>query len=140
MSPEDSELVERAAVARLATVGRDSRPHLVPVVYIVDNGRLIVPLDSKKKSVRPELLKRVRNIRNNPRVCILIDEYHDEWKKLRFVLINGSARMGRWSEKELAQARWKLALKYPQYKTFDPGELCIVITPDRAVGWKNSSQ
>ncbi len=137
MSPADSELLGRAPVARLATVDRYSRPHLVPVVYVEHNGLLIVPLDSKKKSVRPDLLKRVRNIKGNPRVCLLVDEYHNDWKKLRFVMVHGSARLGKWSEKELAQARAKSTLKYRQYETFDPGEFCIVITPDNVVTWKN---
>ena len=44
---------------------------------------------------RPAGLKRVRNIRANPRVALLIDHYEEDWARLRFVDGPGSRRAAR---------------------------------------------
>lgn len=58
-------IIDKATVARLATVDSECKPHLIPVVFI--------PLDEKTKRSKPENLKRIKNIQQNPNVALLID-------------------------------------------------------------------
>ena len=43
---------ERERVARLATVGPDGRPHVVPICFALDGDTLYTAVDSKPKSTR----------------------------------------------------------------------------------------
>ena len=80
-------------MARLATVDSENKPHLVPVVFVFDGKYYYVPLDEKIKKDKPERLKRVKNIQRNPNVVLLIDEYNEDWSKLRFIMIQGRASL-----------------------------------------------
>ncbi|HEU4984991.1 MAG TPA: TIGR03668 family PPOX class F420-dependent oxidoreductase [Nitrososphaera sp.] len=142
IAPDVKELVERARVARLATVDSESRPHLVPVVFVFDGSCFFVPIDEKKKTVKPEKLKRVRNIQGNPNVTLLIDEYYDDddWTRLAFVMIQGKASIASKTQGgiRLQKVYKKLIAKYPQYQKVGPGESCIVIRPEKVTSWRNS--
>ena len=60
-----------ARVARLATVGTDGRPHVVPICFALDGDTLYTAVDAKPKSTRA--LRRLANIEADPRVEIVID-------------------------------------------------------------------
>src|SRR5262249_46679322 len=47
--------------------------------------------DEKPKNVPADQLKRVRNIKANPSVAMVIDEYSENWDELRYVLLSGLA-------------------------------------------------
>ena len=66
-----------AQVARLATAGADGQPYLVPVTFAVDDDLIYITVDHKPKTTTK--LKRLRNIRENPRVALLADHYADDW-------------------------------------------------------------
>ena len=123
-------------VARLATVDPVGRPHLVPVCYATDGRSYYSAIDAKPKRTRPASLARVRNIRANPRVALLIDHYEEDWRQLRYVMVQGRAEVLR-EGPEWAAARGLLEAKYPQYGAMPLAEagLMIKITPDRVVGW-----
>jgi PPOX class probable F420-dependent enzyme len=116
-------IIHKARVARLATVDLECIPHLVPVVFVFDNDRgfYFIPIDEKTKRSRPENLKRVRNIKENPNVALLIDEYNENWTKLYFIMIQGKASIigGKKLEQDkmplLEKAHKLLRNKYPQY-------------------------
>jgi PPOX class probable F420-dependent enzyme len=84
-------IIDKATVARLATVDSEYKPHVVPVVFVFDNDRYFIPIDEKTKRSRPENLKRVKNIQQNPNVALLIDEYNEDWRQLYFIMIQGKA-------------------------------------------------
>ena len=76
-------------MARLATAGGDGQPHLVPVTFAMDGDLIYTAVDYKpKKSVN---LRRLRNIRENPRVALLADYYDEDWDLLWWVRIDGWA-------------------------------------------------
>lgn len=129
-------LAAESRVARLATVDETGYPHLVPVCYATDGRAYYSPIDAKPKRTPPERLKRIRNIRANPRVALLIDHYAEDWRQLRYVMVQGRAEVLR-EGPEWSAARGLLTAKYPQYRTMplDEGGLMIKITPDRVVGW-----
>ena len=98
----------RSPVAHLATVGA-AHPHVVPVVFCEVAGSIYVPVDGKPKSGRR--LQRLANIERNPAVSLLVDVYADDWSKLRWLRVDGEARLTATTE-TVAEA---LRAKYPQY-------------------------
>ena len=135
-------VIDRARVARLATVDSESKPHLVPVVFVFDGNNYYVPLDKKKKRGKPGNLKRVKNIQENPNVALLIDEYSEDWNKLLFIMIQGRASLiGKEGEGQrndlLTRAHKLLYEKYYQYQKINIGELCLKINPEKVIIWKN---
>ena len=84
-------IIDKATVARLATVDSECKPHLIPVVFVFDNDHYFIPIDEKTKRSKPEDLKRIKNIQQNPNVALLIDEYNEDWRKLYFIMIQGKA-------------------------------------------------
>ena len=134
------EFIERARVARLATIDTEFKPHLVPVVFVFDGNHFFIPLDEKRKTAKPEKLKRIRNIQDNPNVALLIDEYSEDWTKLAFVMIQGKASVASKTEGniQVREAYKKLMTKYIQYQKVGVGEMCIIITPKKVASWSNS--
>src|SRR6185369_17946703 len=92
IDPETSSFVQTHRVERLATSSDDS-PSVVPICYVFDGERLYTPIDEKPKQVEPGSLKRVRNINSNRNVAIVVDDYSEDWNKLTYVLIRGSAKI-----------------------------------------------
>jgi PPOX class probable F420-dependent enzyme len=124
-SPED------APVARLATVDRQGRPHVVPICFVVDGDTLYTSVDEKPK--RTQRLKRLENIEANPRVEVLIDHYEDDWSKLWWVRLRGSARIV-----EDPRAVELLAAKYPQYRERPPRGPVIAVTIEERSEWAST--
>jgi PPOX class probable F420-dependent enzyme len=123
-------------VARLATVDDAGYPHVVPVCYATDGRAYYSPIDAKPKRTPPDRLKRVRNIRTNPRVALLIDHYEEDWTRLRFVMVQGRAELLDGGT-EWKAARTLLEAKYPQYRALPlpPEGPVIKIVPDHVVRW-----
>ena len=138
--PAVEEFIERARVARLATVDFASKPHLVPVVFVFYANHFFIPLDEKRKTAKPEKLKRIKNIKHNPNVALLIDNYSEDWTKLAFVMIQGKASIASKGEGniQVREAYKKLMMKYIQYQKVGVGEMCIIITPKKVASWRNS--
>ena len=101
-----------ARIARLATES-GGKPHLVPVVFAHRDGALWVPIDGKPK--RHARLKRLENIRQNPRVCLLIDHYDEDWRRLWWVRVDGRASVVSPDGAGFPGAVAALKDKYPQY-------------------------
>jgi PPOX class probable F420-dependent enzyme len=136
------DFIQRARVARLATVGSEFKPHLVPTVFVFDGSHFFIPIDEKRKKAKPENLRRIKNIQGNPNVALLIDEYSEDWTRLAFVMIQGKASVME-SRKQadillLLQAQEELATKYIQYQNIGIGEMCIMIKPEKVVSWRSS--
>ena len=118
-----------ARVARLATVGPDGRPHVVPICFVVDGDTLYTAVDEKPKTTRR--LQRLRDIEANPDVCVLIDHYEEDWSRLWWVRLRGTARVTELHERalELLQA------KYEQYREAPPAGPLIEVAIDHRVDW-----
>ena len=121
-----------ARVARLATVGDDGAPHVVPVTFAIDGDRIVTAVDAKPKRGAP--LRRLANIRANPRVSLLADEYDDDWGKLWWVRADGEARIVE-EDPELGHALALLRARYPQYATVALIGPAVVIEVGHWVGW-----
>lgn len=124
-------LLATARVARLATADAGGRPHLVVVTFAVDGDLVYTAVDQKPKTTRE--LKRVRNIRDNPRVALLADHYEEDWHALWWVRADGRARVGETTE--LPRGVESLREKYPQYRDDPPEGPVIEVRIERWVGW-----
>ena len=142
LSSAEAAFLAAERVARLATVGADGAPHLVPVCYaaeIADGvlAALYIALDEKPKRVAPAALKRVRNLLANPAVALLVDRYDDaDWSRLAFLRVDGRAALLDPGGDEHARALAALRAKYPQYRAMALEERPVIrITPLRARSW-----
>ncbi|HZO62390.1 MAG TPA: TIGR03668 family PPOX class F420-dependent oxidoreductase [Gaiellaceae bacterium] len=120
-----------APVARLATVDRQGRPHVVPICFVLDGNTLFTAVDEKPKRTRR--LRRLENIAANPRVEVLIDHYEDDWSRLWWVRLRGRARIV-----EDRRAVELLAAKYPQYRDRPPAGPVIAIEIEERSEWTSS--
>ncbi len=126
-------------VARFATVDRSGNPLVVPICYAYDGSYNYIysPIDAKPKKGSGRKLKRIRNIEENPNVSLVIDEYHDDWSKLCYVIIHGVAELIE-SGEEYKRAIKLLCEKYDQYVEMQLPKLnlpVIKITPTRVISW-----
>jgi PPOX class probable F420-dependent enzyme len=122
-------------VAHLATAGPDGAPHVVPVCFAWDGTALYIALDAKPKRVAPTRLKRVRNILANPQVAFLCDTYDEDWSRLGYLLVHGSAALLD-PGPDHAAAIALLREKYPQYRAMPiEAQPLIRITPERVTAW-----
>ena len=130
------ELLHGARVARLGTADAGGQPLVVPVCYAFDGQQVYSAVDAKPKRTRT--LRRLRNIAENPRVSLLVDEYDEEWSRLRWVIVEGRAEVLPGGA-ELNRALTLLTAKYPQYRALPlPSEagVAIKLTPTRVLHWR----
>src|ERR1700675_1407417 len=121
----------------MATVDAGGCPHIVPICYAYDGSRLYSAVDKKPKRVEANLLRRLVNIRANPRICVIIDEYDEDWSHLRFIIIHGTAAIEP-AGTEHSREVHLLRKKYPQYQAMNLAEgvnPVIAITPMKVVSW-----
>src|SRR3954468_18808578 len=119
-----------ARVARLATADAEGVPHVVPVVFAVDGDTIVVAVDHKPK--RTTALRRLANVRANPRVCLLADHYDDaDWDALWWVRADGQARVLDPGDPGARRAVGLLAERYVQYRTAPPAGPVLAVTVTR---------
>ncbi|HEV2030506.1 MAG TPA: TIGR03668 family PPOX class F420-dependent oxidoreductase [Candidatus Dormibacteraeota bacterium] len=134
-SGEAKRRLAESKVARLATVGDDGRPHIVPFVFAIDGDTLYFAVDAKTK--RTTNLKRLKNIAANPAVAVLADHYEDDWSKLWWVRADGTARVVN-DAAETQRAIDLLAKRYEQYRQARPAGPVVAIRIDRLTGWSGA--
>jgi PPOX class probable F420-dependent enzyme len=136
MVHELTDYVQKSRVARLATVSRDGQPLVVPICYASDGEHLYSVIDQKPKRLPPEKLKRIRNIQENPNVSLVIDDYDEDWSKLRYVIVQADAAV-LFEGEEHQRAIGLLREKYPQYQRMNiAGNPVIRMTPKRIIRWQ----
>lgn len=121
-----------ARVARLATVSARGQPHLVPVTFALDGDLLYTAVDAKPKSTRH--LRRLENVRANPRATVLADHYDDDWAALWWVRADGEASIID-DPAQMAGPVAALAGRYSQYQATPPAGPVIAIRIERLTGW-----
>ncbi|MCX4583963.1 TIGR03668 family PPOX class F420-dependent oxidoreductase [Streptomyces sp. NBC_01481] len=133
LTPEDARARFAAApVARLATVGSEGTPHLVPFTFAVEGDLVCFAVDQKPKSTRD--LRRLRNIRANDQVSALADHYADDWSRLWWARADGHAEVVEEGER-LSAVMELLRAKYVQYRERSPEGPVVVISVTRWSGW-----
>lgn len=106
--PQDvKDFISEARVCRIATVRSNGEPHVVPFCPVFD-GQATLYVDIGHGYVT------AKNMRSDPRVAVLIDEYSDDWNQLKRVLLRCRAEPASDAEKDLAWER--IRAKFPQYE------------------------
>ena len=117
-------------LVRVATADSRGLPHVVPVCAVVDGGRLWFGSG--------EDARKIRNLRANPRVTVVGDEYSEAWDGLRGVMVAGSPTIHARGPR-FRRARKLLYAKYPQYATdaaIEEGDSVVVeVAPTAVFAW-----
>jgi PPOX class probable F420-dependent enzyme len=131
------ERVAAARVGRLATLGAERRPHLVPICFALEGETLYSAVDEKPK--RSKRLKRLKNIRRHPDVTVLVDHYEEDWTRLWWVRLDGVATvLEQGLERE--RALELLQAKYEQYRAEPPTGPVIAVRVARWRAWSSIGQ
>jgi PPOX class probable F420-dependent enzyme len=77
LGPEHVGFLSLPLLCKFASIGRDGYPHVTPTWFLYDGGKLVI--------TTPETTVKLRNIRRDPRVTLLIDDGE------RYVMIKGKA-------------------------------------------------
>lgn len=119
-----------ARVAVLGSVGQDAAPHLVPVAFAVHGDVIYSAVDDKPKRTRE--LRRLRNVRENSRVALLVQHYEEEWEALWWVRADGHARVLDPGDPVARTAVMALRERYPRQS--GAGEV-LAVEVKRWTGW-----
>ena len=107
MSEAVKEFVVAARVCRIATVRPSGEPHAIPVCPVFD-GEATIYVNIGRRYATAE------GVEASGQVAVLIDEYTDDWSKLKGVLLRCRSERVEGQESERA---WELIRKkFPQYK------------------------
>jgi PPOX class probable F420-dependent enzyme len=132
---EALEFLAESRIAHLATIRPDGRPHIVPITFAVTDETIVTMIDHKPKTT--SRVQRLRNIEANPSASVLVDEWAEDWERLRWVRVDGTASIH--SEDEVwRRAREVLVAKYIQYSDQPPEGAAIAISIDGLTSWASS--
>lgn len=134
-------MLRAGRIARLATADAAGQPLVVPVCYAFDGRACYSAIDAKPKRTLNQPLKRLRNIADNPRVSLVVDHYDEDWRRLRYVIVQGRAEVLTAGD-EFARAVDLLTQKYAQYRELALDRVSgtmIRITPERTLYWRYTS-
>jgi PPOX class probable F420-dependent enzyme len=136
ISKEQSRFLATRRVGHLATADARAVPHLVPVCFVAFETNVYITIDRKPKG-NPLALKRLRNIVENPVAAFIVDRYDEDWTRLGWVMLRGSAEiLPDGAEHDRAQAL--LRSRYPQYLQMELEELPVIaIRVERVTSWGN---
>ena len=141
----EAAFVAASRVAHLATADAEGVPHVVPICFAVSGHTLYMAIDQKPKRRQDRPLRRLRNIAENPAVCVVVDRYDEDWGRLGWVMMQGHADIlveggsggaGGSSEAggdEHARAQAMLKVRYPQLAAMEIGDLPVVAVRIRRV-------
>ncbi|HLZ07674.1 MAG TPA: TIGR03668 family PPOX class F420-dependent oxidoreductase [Chloroflexota bacterium] len=128
-------------VGRLATIDPRGRPHVVPVCFALSDDRVFISLDEKPKTVEAHRLQRVRNLKLSPDVALVVDDYSEDWLRLGYVMVRGTARLVEVDDSGHDEAIRHLREKYPQYESMAIDRLPLIqINLIGAISWSWSGE
>ncbi|WP_410767445.1 pyridoxamine 5'-phosphate oxidase family protein [Haloferax sp. DFSO60] len=124
---EQAVLFEEADVARVATVGPDGLPHVVPVAFAIVDGKLCFETDAD--SVK------VSNIKATGVAAAIVDAGEDEYAEHRGVQWRGDARVVTDSEfvKDIERALFGTVKSIPDASGHE--RVKVELTPEKTVSW-----
>ena len=129
LTQAEKQFVQTMRVMRVATVDADGMPHTVPVCPLFDKDRIYFGTERNAR--------KVHNIKTNPHIAVVFDEYSEAWDYLRGVMIQGTARIVGMTE--FRRIRKQIYAKYPQYETQaalgERDSVIVEIKPERKFSW-----
>lgn len=131
----------------VTTLGRDGRPHTVPMWYFVEGGKVVFRSFTKSQ--------KIVNLRRDPRITGLV-ERGLAYAELQGVMIQGTARLvdGVEDPAYVLESYRRLAARYPMvgsepvdldpdaleaaFGRFAPKNTAVVVEPERIVSWDHT--
>jgi len=136
LTEQEREAFRTARSARLATADPAGRPNVVPICFSLVGDSIVTPIDEKPKK-RADDLRRVRDIRTNPFVAVLIDQYSEAWSDLWWIQIRGRAELLEATADAHTEAVTALQQKYSQYADHRLSNRPVIcIEASHAVSWQ----
>jgi PPOX class probable F420-dependent enzyme len=133
-------VLDQWPVARLATLGNERQPHVVPIVFARVAARIWSPIDGKPKAGAE--LARIRNVRRDSQISLLFDHYDPDGARLWWVRADGEAEVRTPADPEgdpeVAAALAALRRKYRQYdgvSLLGPSRTLLVIDVKTLRSW-----
>jgi PPOX class probable F420-dependent enzyme len=124
LSEAQQRFLAGARVGHLATADPRAAPHIIPVCYALGEGSLYITVDEKPKR-RDIPLKRLRNIMENPQTSFIVDRWDEDWRRLGWVMLRGSAEI-LYDGPEHDAAQVLLTARYPQYRAMKLADLPVI--------------
>jgi PPOX class probable F420-dependent enzyme len=130
LTPDElAAFLEEQRTVTCATIGRDGRPHLMPLWYVVRDGELWAWTYAKSQ--------KVRNLERDPR-CTLQVEAGERYEELRGVMFEADVTIHRDLDTVLALGM-ELMTRYGQEeraaRTQAPKRVALQFTPTHIVSW-----
>jgi PPOX class probable F420-dependent enzyme len=122
-----------ASVASLGTTRESGSPHVVPITFAVETESVYSMVDRKPKTTTA--LQRLTNIAAHPAASLLVDHYEDDWTRLWWVRVDGTATVSD-DVATLTTARTLLQSKYPQYRDQPPDGPVISVAITGVTWWE----
>lgn len=141
LAPSVAGFISRSRVGHLGTADAAGRPLVVPFCYAFDGAAIFSAVDAKPKRATGRALERLRNIGENGAVCVTIDEYDEDWRRLRHVIIRGTAEVLT-DGPDFTRGADLLLEKYAQYRAMGLDRergVMIKVTPERVTHWSFAS-
>lgn len=109
---------------------------MVPITFTVIGETIVTMIDHKPKTTTR--LQRLRNIEANSSVSVLVDVWSEDWERLRWARVDGTASIH--DEDDVwRRAREALVAKYPQYADQPPEGVAIAISIDHITSWASAN-
>ncbi len=104
MTPEEmADFLDRGTTLQVATLDKHGWPHVAPMWYFVDDGKVVFRSFTKSQ--------KIVNLQRDPRLTVLLEDGLD-YSQLRGLMIRGEARLVTDRDYVLESYR-QLAAKYP---------------------------
>jgi PPOX class probable F420-dependent enzyme len=136
--------LEDGRTLQVASLRSDGRPHLVPMWYVVEEGRVVFRSFTRSQ--------KVVNLRRDPRLTVLV-ERGEAYAELQGVMIEGTARLVQDPAYVLALYA-KLAAKYAMvgseprrlgpeelqaaFGRHAPNNTAVIVEPERVASWDHT--
>jgi PPOX class probable F420-dependent enzyme len=127
-------MLHEARVAHLGLLDEEDRPRVLPVTFVLAEGRLWTAVDAKPKQKPGAELARVRFLRRRAEAALTVDRYDDDWTKLAWVQALGRVEIVPVDREEVAFAA--LCGKYDQYRGQPPAGPLLCLAPERVLCWR----
>jgi uncharacterized protein len=126
LNEKEKRFLKSRELCRLATASADSIPHVTPVIYAMDRDRIVIVTDYGTR--------KLKNLKENPKVSLVVDEYHPN----RGVVIFGDCKIYE-RGKEYLRLLKILFEKFEYYRKnpWREGEAPILrISPTKVISWR----
>lgn len=122
-SEKEAELVSKPLFSKIATIGKDGTPQITPTWFTFENGKFIV--------ITPEKSVKVRNIRRDSRVSVLVDDGYEYVAIKGRAKINASRNVERDTEGQVVRYMGRKKIKEMTAEILKVKHVAVEITPEK---------